>query len=363
MKKITMIGQFPPPIHGLSKALNAFAESVRVNSLYEVRKINLTHKKELFSIFKRVIQTKNQIGYLTISHSILGNLRDLLIVKILNDNSNHVILHYHGGHYKELFKNMNFIQKYLNRKIFGKVNKIIVLGNSHKNLFEDVVSSDKIYVCENFVEDASFLTDTEYKNSKQDSRNNKIVLLYLSNLIKTKGYEDVLKAFKILATEYPNEYELHIAGAHYEIDSQMKINKALNDSVLENSIFYHGIVDGGVKKDLLYRSDVFLLPTYYPYEGQPISVIEAMASGMVCVTTELGGIKDVLHQDNSFYVNAKAPVEIAEMIRSLNFETIHKVGDLNRNKAKNQFSEKDYIQRLINILEHNEEEMRNSDAT
>lgn len=189
------------------------------------------------------------------------------------------------------------------------------------------------------------------------------MLLYLSNLIKTKGYEDVITAFKVLAEKYPNEYELHVAGAHYEVNSSKIINDALNDKSLKNSFFYHGVVDGEAKKNLLYRADVFLLPTYYPYEGQPISVIEAMASGMVCITTELGGIKDVLHQDNNFYVEPKSPDSLVNTIRSLNSEIISHVGDLNRNKAKSQFSEKDYIQRLINIVEDKQKGMRERDAT
>jgi glycosyltransferase involved in cell wall biosynthesis len=61
---------------------------------------------------------------------------------------------------------------------------------------------------------------------------------------------------------------------------------------------YHGdssaciIVDGPGKKNLFSEAHIFCLPTYYPYEGQPIAILEAFASGCVVITTNHSGISD-----------------------------------------------------------------------
>jgi glycosyltransferase involved in cell wall biosynthesis len=355
-KKLAMIGQFPPPIHGLSKALQSMINSKNFNAKYNVQKINITNKEELPAAFYNIFKLKNQLTYFTIAHSKIGNLRDLMIIFLLLIKKNNIILHYHGGYYKKLYKSMNGFQKFLNRLLIGRVNKIIVLGESHRFLFDDVISQEKIFICENFAEDSIFMTENEYEEiSSKRKHSAKIKLLYLSNLIKTKGYKEVIDAFKKLEKIMPNKFELHIAGGFFEKDSEKILNEIVNDKKFDQIFFYHGVVDGHSKKKLLQDAEVFLLPTYYPNEGQPISVIEAMASGLLCVTTGIGGIKDVLHEENSFYVKEKSIDSIVDKLLDVQKEKITKVGFLNRSKAKEKFTEEMYIQRLIKILEFKDE--------
>ena len=60
------------------------------------------------------------------------------------------------------------------------------------------------------------------------------------------------------------------------------------------SIHYHGTVRGEEKRRLLRDAHVLCLPTYYPYEGQPISILEGYASGCAVITTDHSGIFDVV---------------------------------------------------------------------
>ena len=53
---------------------------------------------------------------------------------------------------------------------------------------------------------------------------------------------------------------------------------------------YIGIVNGKAKKNLLEWGNVFVLPTFYKMEGQPISILEAMATKNLVVTTNHAGI-------------------------------------------------------------------------
>ena len=42
------------------------------------------------------------------------------------------------------------------------------------------------------------------------------------------------------------------------------------------------------------ESDIFALPTWYPLEGQPVAIIEAMAAGLPVLTTRHATITDIL---------------------------------------------------------------------
>ena len=83
MKKICLIGQFPPPIHGLSKALETIRVSEYLSERFVITHINITNNKKFISHIKNIRNNESDIFYFTISHSKLGNMRDLIILKEL----------------------------------------------------------------------------------------------------------------------------------------------------------------------------------------------------------------------------------------------------------------------------------------
>ena len=74
---------------------------------------------------------------------------------------------------------------------------------------------------------------------------------------------------------------------------------------MQNIEYLGNFIDGERKKELYLSSHIFCLPTYYPYEGQPISILEAYATGCVVITTPHGGIPDIfVDQKNGFLVES-----------------------------------------------------------
>ena len=120
-------------------------------------------------------------------------------------------------------------------------------------------------------------------------------------------------------------------------------------------IHYHGIIEGSDKKDLFARAHIFCLPTYYSYyEGQPMSILEAYASGCPVITTDHGGIRDIFKDGvNGFEVQKKSSKSIKLVIEKI----IDNIGQLlpialsNRKTAHNKYRKSNHISSMLAIIE------------
>ncbi len=110
-KKICFIAQFPPPIHGLSKAVDTLYNS-ELKDEFEFEKINITNKKKIIKCLIAIYKSNADLFYFTISQSKLGNLRDLIILKLLEKQNKKCLIHLHGGYYRQLVdKDLSIWQK------------------------------------------------------------------------------------------------------------------------------------------------------------------------------------------------------------------------------------------------------------
>lgn len=114
-------------------------------------------------------------------------------------------------------------------------------------------------------------------------------------------------------------------------------------------IFYHGIVDGDKKRELLKTCDIFVLLTRYPNEGQPISILEAMGNGMMIVTTDHAGISDIV-QNGVNGVVASNSVNTAELMDKMQNPSINMVQTAYR-QIFIEHTESRYIRNMEKIFE------------
>lgn len=351
MKKIYIIGQLPPPIHGLSKALDTLINAKEINKKYSVTSLDIKDNKKILKHLIKIFMSKADLYYFTISQTIFGNLRDMLILRILLMKKKKIIIHYHGGYYKELYSQMPYFQKKINKNLISKINIMIALGNSLKSIFEEVIDKNKVRICENFVEDASLIQDYEF-NVKQMKMVEEahLEILYLSNFIKTKGYIDVLKAAQLIKGK--KNITFNFAGAFYSEQEEEEFKNLIAEYDVSSIIRYHGVVSGNKKRSLLRDCSIFVLPTYYPNEGQPISIIEAMGNGLAVISTSHAGIPDIVDKTNGFIVKKQSPDQIANHIINLyhNREFLVDITRKNRALVMSSYKEINYIKKLDKIF-------------
>jgi glycosyltransferase involved in cell wall biosynthesis len=144
---------------------------------------------------------------------------------------------------------------------------------------------------------------------------------------------------------------LHFAGAFDNVDNEAKFRKEI--SAL-NNVKYHGVVTGDAKVSLFRTSHIFCLPTYYPYEGQPISILEAYASGCAVMTTSHAGISEIFSNGiNGVLVLAKSPASIIDATCKIYYDRslLRQYSHNNLSYAKSEFHLSRFIDEMRNIIE------------
>jgi len=105
---------------------------------------------------------------------------------------------------------------------------------------------------------------------------------------QNKGGFDCIKAFALLSGELREKSRMVIAGSG-DIQGARDLIIFLG---LENKISVRPWLNPRERDELLFLSDVFLLPSYN--EGLPMSMLEAMAFGLPVLVTPVGGIPEIV---------------------------------------------------------------------
>lgn len=355
-KKIAIIGQFPPPIHGLSKALDTLCNSY-IGEEYELYKIDIKKNSKILRNIYKILISDADLYYFTISQSKFGNLRDLLITKIIQMKNKKILIHLHGGGFRNLIdNNIGYLQKKINFKLINKVNGAIVLGDSLKYIFNGMISRDKLYVVKNCVDNEFVINETEFNKKIDDFKiKNKMNILYLSNFVEEKGYKEVLNLCKYCNSLKDKRFKFIFAGKFFDRDDENSFFEYINKNNLNELIEYHGVVQGKRKKELLSKSDYFILPTRYKNEGQPISIIEAAVNGLRIISTNHAGIKDILDNEEMILIN-KNNIKVKDIYKILNIEYLNRKDIVksiisNRDKMLSEFTEEKYIDNMMKVFQ------------
>jgi len=125
----------------------------------------------------------------------------------------------------------------------------------------------------------------KYKIKKNDN-----VIICVANLHPIKGVETLIDAFSGISRNF-HPIHLFIVGFDKNIYADsLKVRLKKNRSL--QNVYFTGKVNN--VKDFLSISDLFILPTLKTGEGSPVALLEALASGIKVIGSEVCGIKDIL---------------------------------------------------------------------
>ncbi len=357
--RVLFIGPLPDPVTGHSLACQRFLDELTKS--HEVDVINLSRDNlrsgvDSFSRVKAVLgiiwkvwrrQKRAQFIYLTISESVTGNLKDLFIYFVCLRKLYRMVIHLHGGSLKKLLFDKHKLLFKINRFFIGRLGGVIVLGPTHVGIFSGLISPKKIHIVSNFSSDDLLTTQEEIFVKFRASQ--LLRILFLSNFIEGKGFGEIVDAYLRLDEDLKKRVFIDFAGA---FESNRQKIEFLSRIEGLSQIHYHGIVQGTKKKELLSRAHLFCLPTSLS-EGQPISILEAYASGCAVIATDQGGIRDVFQDKiNGFQVEAKSPESLKNTLEHClqNTEALMPIATTNFTVAQKKYRTSHYHSALMNIV-------------
>lgn len=281
---------------------------------------------EVFIVITRVWRKLPfcDVYYATMSTSLMGFWRDYLTVMVAARLRKRIVLHLHGGGFENFF---NARSSWMQRRIVNTLestSSIIVLGKLLKEQFRCAGDNvmDKLVVVPNGL--SLGVEEPIAQNKLLPDNGAPVELLYLSSLMPSKGFLDVLEAIKLLnEADLARNYHLHLCGSFVQASTEPEcdifdkgsLQMYLEREALTESVTYHGQVQGRVKEQRFQEAHVFLLPTYYPWEGQPLSIIEALAYSTPVISTAHKGIPEqVIDEETGRLVPPNSPNEIADAI-------------------------------------------------
>jgi glycosyltransferase involved in cell wall biosynthesis len=360
--KILFILHLPPPVHGAamvgkyihnSKLINKqfvcrYINLTTANSLEDIGRIGLSKIKSfwmlLLNIRKEVKAFNPNLVYVTPNAKGGAFYKDFIVVQMLKSMGCKIIVHYHNKGVST--RQEKWLDNILYRKFFKNI-KVILLG---KSLYQDVkkyVKWEDVCICPNGIP-----VTEEMVRVKRNVSNDVPRLLFLSNLIESKGVLVLLDALKILNDKGYSFVCDFVGGETSEIDAK-RFDIEVHNRGLDKLAIYQGMKYGYEKEQYFNKADIFVFPTFYHNETFGLVNLEAMAHKIPIVATNEGSVPDVVVDgENGLIAEREDPQSLADCIeRLLNDESLRiKMGEDGYRKLHKSFTSKQFEANFIKSI-------------
>jgi len=304
--------------------------------------------KFVLVLVRQLIGGRIDVVYVPISQNFWGFARDgifILISGLLFRRR--VVVHLHGGYFKRFFHKASVLGRGYIRLVFRYVDRGIVLGHCLKQVLQDVLPEDRIDVVYNGIDAKPF---AELQPAQRSDGRFKV--LFAGVLREAKGFFDLIRAIPEVRGRFPN-VSVAIAGRWEDEALRNRVREYIKKKGLEENVEFLGVVVGEEKLRLFGESDALVLPSRYQ-EGQPVSILEAMAAGLPVIATDTGSVREmIVDRRNGFMVPPSSPFDIAEKINFLieDRELSRRMGLNNRRKVKEKFRLDQFVDGVVGTIE------------
>ena len=360
IKKILFILHYPPPVHGAAMVGQYIRESRHINSLFNCQYINLgtsvrideigkgsllkaiRYFKLLAITIKNLYRFNPNLVYLTLTASGNGFYKDALIAIIAKVFGKKVVIHFHNKGVSE--RQDKWFDNLLYKMVFKKT-EVILLS---KYLYADIekyVPIERVHYCANGIPENRLIKLIAKTNDV------KVEILFLSNLIASKGVFVLLEACQILQAKNLPFHCTYVGGGGDVTEEQFQ-GKIIALG-LSNNVKYIGRKYGIDKEEVFAKADIFAFPTYYNNETFGLVNIEAMQFSLPVVATFEGGIPDVVKDgETGFLVKQNDAEELAEKLEILikDPKLRAQMGQNGRKRYEELFTIEVFEKRFANIL-------------
>lgn len=295
---IILIGRFPPPPDGQSMATKRLGDYLdersavhRINTMIPARASawsKMQHYRAAGRTLAGLLERYPMapILWTSISPEPAGHFRDVLtIFPHLKDRR--VIAVSHWGKFASVFEHALTTRSA--RRWLPRLDRIVFTAPSLSEACARWLPAEKRCVIPNTLDAALIPEAARVKERIAAGPGTPIKVLFLSNMIREKGWEDVLEAAALLKKDGMTP-EWIFAGGWPNPSDRPLFDAAVARLGLADRVRHEGLVQDRSRIAALHlEADLFVLPSWLR-EAQPLSIMEAMAAGTPCIVAQDGGM-------------------------------------------------------------------------
>ena len=240
---------------------------------------------------------------------------------------------------------------------FAKSKKVIFLNHDDLNIFledkiirnsqADLIRGEGINI--QFFHPVDFQAKIELKKIL-NIHENKILILLVARLIREKGILEFCQAARILKEKYKDNVHFVVIG---DIDRGNPSHLSwddLNEFRQSSIVQFTGHLDE--PQPFFAASDIYCLPSYR--EGLPVTIMEAMSSGLPVITTDSPGCRETIDNGVSGFLvpvrDVNALINKLEQL-ILNPDLRIQMGRAGRVKAEREFAVEKIVEQHMKLYE------------
>lgn len=239
------------------------------------------------------------------------------------------------------------LYQHFDRRVIRCCDHIIVGSNFLRNeIIKMGIPSQKVTTIHNAIDTTSLdLSASSMNFKKKYNLNPKDTLIgTVGRISREKGHKYLLEAAKIVIQQHPDVKFLIVGEG--EIRAELEIY-AKSLGIFDNVIFT------GYYKNLseaLAVMDLFVIPSLT--ESLPLAVLEAMAAGKPVISTNVGGIPEIIiHGETGLLVRPQNGMELANSIITMlnNNDLLFKMAKKGKELVNTEFSIHNFIEQTENL--------------
>lgn len=218
-------------------------------------------------------------------------------------------------------------------------------ARSQAQLLSAVESAEKLHIIHCGVDPSRYSQHSMGSSGGQSG--DELRLVFVARLDHVKGVGELLEAVAELAPEHPG-LRLDLAGDGPDRGVYERLTRRLG---IEHLVTFHGYVNQTEVAALLAAADVYVLPSFA--EGVPVGLMEAQASGLPVVATQVGGVSELVGDDvTGFVCRPGDRRQLADRIALLvsNPDVRERMGSAGRARVESEFDSTTEGHRLVRLF-------------
>jgi len=257
---------------------------------------------QFFGLIRHLSHYNPDIVHLNPSLRTYRIIKEILLLKYIANCQIITTVLFHGWENKmeKALDNNNFFRNLFINSL-NNSKRIYVLASSFCNTLEKWgVSKERIRITTTMF-DSRAIFPIKYEEKKD-------IVLFCGILKKTKGAHHLLRAIPNVVKYFPKIKFVFIGDGAEKKDLVNRVKKLK----ISDNVIFTGFIDNDKKYKIISQAKLFVTPSEHG-EGLPTVVVESLAHGLYILSTEVGGLVDILEEGKNGDFIKTYPIDYNEI--------------------------------------------------